>query len=240
MTNTTIHGNAPVAHPDRFFIGGDWVVPSSSSTIDVITPSTEELFLTVAEARQKDVERAVAAARDAFDKGPWPRMRHAERATYLREIAKRVSARAASLANIWTSEVGVIATLSATIGGVGSVYDYYASLADTFSFEERHVPQAGGNVGLLVREPVGVVAAIIPWNGPLVLIAYKVAPALLAGCTGLRDGGDNGGNRAAKGCFQHPDRGSRSVRISREASRHRQGYIYRLKHGREKDRVDLW
>ena len=67
--------------------------------------------------------------------------------------------------------------------GFGNPFRYYAGLADEFPFQERHTPTAGGNVGLLVREPVGVVGAIIPWNGPVGLIAHKVAPALLAGCT---------------------------------------------------------
>jgi len=184
MTDATTLDRAPIAHPDRFFIGGDWVAPSSDSTIDVITPSTEELYVTVAEAQQSDVERAVSAAREAFDKGPWPRMSHAERADYLREISKRLAARSADVSSIWTSEMGITSSLGGMMAGsVGGTYDYYASLADSFAFEERHVPQGGGNVGLLVREPVGVVAAIIPWNGPILLIAVKIAPALLAGCT---------------------------------------------------------
>jgi len=184
MTDATTLDRAPIAHPDRFFIGGDWVAPSSDSTIDVITPSTEELYVTVAEAQQSDVERAVSAAREAFDKGPWPRMSHAERAGYLREISKRLAARSADVSSIWTSEMGITSSLGGMMAGsVGGTYDYYASLADSFAFEERHVPQGGGNVGLLVREPVGVVAAIIPWNGPILLIAVKIAPALLAGCT---------------------------------------------------------
>jgi betaine-aldehyde dehydrogenase len=75
------------------------------------------------------------------------------------------------------------ATAQLFAGAMGGIYEYYAGLADTFAFEERHHPYAGGEVGLLVREPVGVVAAIIPWNAPINLIANKLAPALLAGCT---------------------------------------------------------
>ena len=80
---------APIKHPDRFFIDGSWAAPSSAAKIDVINSATEELFVRVAEAQTADVERAVAAARQAFDRGPWPRMKHAERAKYLRAIAKR-------------------------------------------------------------------------------------------------------------------------------------------------------
>jgi len=183
MVNTTL-SSPPFNHPTSFFIDGEWVRPSSGALIDVITPSTEELFVQVAEAKSADVERAVAAARTAFDKGPWPRMSHAERAGYLREIAKKLAARAGDIAKIWTSEVGIVHSLAdAMARGAPGPWDYYASLASSFTFEERHKPAAGGKVGLLVREPVGVVTAIIPWNGPLMMIAYKVAPALLAGCT---------------------------------------------------------
>ncbi|MDB5582409.1 MAG: aldehyde dehydrogenase [Bradyrhizobium sp.] len=174
----------PLARPRHFFIDGEWASPSSDATIDVITPSTEQRFFTVAEAQQPDINRAVAAARRAFDQGPWPRMSHAERAGFLSEIGKLVTARAPELAMIWTGEVGAVRTLSdAVTPMMGGVYDYYASLATTFPFVERHLPMGGGQVGLLVREPVGVVAAIIPWNSALSMIAYKIAPALLAGCT---------------------------------------------------------
>src|SRR3546814_3789519 len=80
-----------IKHADKFFFGGEWVSPSTSSKIDVINPATEEVFLTVAEAHEADINRAVASARDAFDHGPWPRMGPAERAHYLREISKRRS-----------------------------------------------------------------------------------------------------------------------------------------------------
>ena len=175
---------AAIAHPDKVYIDGKWTAPSSGATIEVISPSTEELFLRVAAAEEADVKRAVAAARRAFDAGPWPRMSHAERAEVLREIAKRVADRSELLADIWASEMGVVRSLAGyMVSGVPNDYLQYAALADTFPFEERLQPGAGGNVGLLVREPVGTVAAIIPWNGPLGLIAHKIAPALLAGCT---------------------------------------------------------
>ena len=177
-------GDLGIKHPDRFFIGGDWVGPSSAKTLDVITPSTEELFISVAEAQSADIDRAVASARQAFDKGPWPRMSHAERAKYLHAIAREVRARTDDLAKIWISEIGVVQQMaSLATPAVADVYDYYAGLAETFPFEERHKPLGGGEVGLLVREPVGVVGAIVPWNGAQSLIAWKIAPALLAGCT---------------------------------------------------------
>ena len=174
----------PFGRADCFFIGGEWVKPSSKSVIDVIAPTTEEVYMRVAEAQEADVNRAVAAAREAFDSGPWPRMSHAERANYLRAIGKKLNERVGDISTAWPNEMGILYSIAqAFAGSVGGVYDYYASLADSFSFEERHHPAAGGEVGLLVREPVGVVAVIVPWNAPILLIANKIAPALLAGCT---------------------------------------------------------
>ena len=177
-------GASILRHPSQFFIGGEWVRPSSDSVFDVISPATEEVFVQVAEAQEADINRAVAAARHAFDHGPWPRMSHAERAVFLRAIAAKITERAEDIGVVWPNEAGVTHALAKAVHGpVARTYDYYAGLADTFKFEERHTPLGGGEVGLLVREPVGVVAAIIPWNGPVMLIAYKLAPALLAGCT---------------------------------------------------------
>lgn len=169
----------------RFFIGGRWVSPSSSSTIQVLNSSTEEPFLRVAEAQEADINQAVSAARQAFDRGPWPRMSPAERSTYLRAIGQEMARYSKDLATIWSAESGALNSYSTLINaGVGAIYTRYADLADQFKFVERHTPAAGsGNVGLLVREPVGVVAAIVPWNYPVGIMAYKCAPALLAGCT---------------------------------------------------------
>jgi aldehyde dehydrogenase (NAD+) len=175
----------PLKYPGKLFLGGEWVSPSTSRMIDVIDSGTEELFGSVAEAQEADVDRAVAAARAAFDHGPWPRLSHAERAQYLRAIATEMDARAEDTALIWTVESGFLHGM-ARMGAksVASIYTYYADLADTFPFIEQRQPGPGsGNVGLLIREPVGVVAAIIPWNGPASTIAYKIAPALIAGCT---------------------------------------------------------
>ena len=176
---------ASIARPDRLFIGGSWVKPSSDATIDVINSGTEELFARVPEARAEDVNRAVEAARNAFDTGPWPCMPHAERAAYLNKIARELDARAADIAPIWTCESGFINSYSKISASMlGRTFEFYAGLATTFAFEAQHRTSPGGpRAGLLVREPVGVVAAIIPWNGAASLIGWKCAPALLAGCT---------------------------------------------------------
>ena len=85
--------SAPIGHADRFFIGGQWVAPSSDATIKVIDPGTEELYFTVAEAQAADIARAVGAAREAFDNGPWPRLTHEQRADYLRARCRRPAPR---------------------------------------------------------------------------------------------------------------------------------------------------
>ena len=175
---------APIKALDRFYIGGEWVQPSSTDTIDVIEPATEEVYFSVAEARDPDVARAVGAARAAFDDGPWPRLTHAQRAEYLRAIGAAVKERTDDVIQVWPRESGIVRGVAeAMMGGVPDAYTYYADLAETFAFEEAATPTAGGNFGMIVREPVGVVGAIIPWNAPMTLIAYKLAPALLAGCT---------------------------------------------------------
>jgi aldehyde dehydrogenase (NAD+) len=176
-------GTASLRYPRRFFIGGAWVEPSSDDTILVTDSTNEEVFLSVAEAREPDMLRAISAARDAFDSGPWPRMSHAERAGYLRAIAAELREREAYLGDVWPRESGVLYSVAqhAAEGGAAT-FEYYAGMAETFPFEEPAVPSRG-QFALLVREPVGVVGAIIPWNGPLGLISYKLAPALLAGCS---------------------------------------------------------
>ncbi|MBN2973367.1 aldehyde dehydrogenase [Roseomonas aeriglobus] len=174
----------PLRHPDKFYIDGVWRRPSSDATITVVSPATEQPYMRVAEALEADVDAAVDAARRAFDLGPWPRMSPLERATYLTAIGDALDARAGDVAAIWPNEMGIVHRTAQTFAGaVGSVYRYYAGLAENFSFEDIHTPLTGNGAGLLVREPVGVVGAIIPWNGPISLIAWKLAPALLAGCT---------------------------------------------------------
>ncbi|MEQ3550796.1 aldehyde dehydrogenase [Pseudonocardia nematodicida] len=179
-----VRGAVPLSSPDRLYIGGEWVTPSTGATIDVVDSATTETFLRVGEAVEADVDRAVTAARAAFDHGPWPRMSHAERAGYLRAMAEGLRARVSDASRIWPRESGVVQRHSlGLLGKVPGIYDLYADLAETFPFTEPATPTAGGEYGLLVREPVGVVGAIVPWNVPMSLASWKVAPALLAGCT---------------------------------------------------------
>jgi aldehyde dehydrogenase (NAD+) len=174
---------APVGHPDRFYIGGQWVAPSSDATISVIDSHTEQPYFSVPEAQAADISRAVEAAREAFDSGPWPWLTHEQRAEYLRAIGAELKRRTDDIGEIWPRESGVLHAI-ARGGGIGAerTFSAFAALASTYPFEEPAKPSAG-QFGLLVREPVGVVGAIIPWNAPMGLISNKVAPALLAGCT---------------------------------------------------------
>ena len=181
----TVNGETavPLRHADCFFIGGAWVVPSSDATIDVIDSSTEEVYFRVPEAQPADIDHAVTAARRAFDEGPWPRMTHAARAEFLKGIAGGLRDRAEDIGEIWPRESGALHLIARRgASGLAGAFDYYAGLAQTYPFEEMVQPTQG-EFGLLVREPVGVVGAIIPWNAPIGLITYKLAPALLAGCT---------------------------------------------------------
>lgn len=175
---------APLAHPDKLFIGGAWVAPAGTGTFDVISPATEEVYATVAEANEADVATAITAAREAFDNGPWPLMAPAERAAWLRKLADGIDKRAADFADIWPNEMGIIFGMAqAMSNGISFTYRSYADIIERFPFVEEHPTVAQAKLGLIVREPVGVVGAIVPWNAPAMLIALKVAPALAAGCT---------------------------------------------------------
>lgn len=173
----------PIQHSNQFFIDGSWVEPSSTKLIEVVDSSTEEPYFTVPEAGEADMARAVSAARTAFDRGPWTRMTHAERAEFLRAMGEGLRGKADQVGQLWPRESGALfAVAQHTAVSMANVFDFYAGLATTYPFEQAATPTMG-DYGLLVREPVGVVGAIIPWNGPVSLITYKIAPALLAGCT---------------------------------------------------------
>ncbi|MDX2235332.1 MAG: aldehyde dehydrogenase [Hyphomonadaceae bacterium] len=168
----------------RFLIDGAWIERDHRRTFDIVTPSDETVFASVPLAEIADIDAAVQAARRAFDHGPWPRLSHRERGAYLSAIADRLDSQKELLGSLWTHEVGGLAGHSiAMVQGAAQIFRDYARLAGEFAFVERHAPTAGGAVGLLVHEPVGVVGAIIPWNAPVLMLATKLAPALLAGCT---------------------------------------------------------
>jgi aldehyde dehydrogenase (NAD+) len=175
---------AGLRHADRFFIGGQWVAPSSAAQIDVIDSATEEVFLSVAEAQAEDIAAAVTAAREAFAHGPWPRMTHTERAGYLRAIGAALEERTTELGQLWTRESGVLYQVSRSTGtDEAGTFNYYAGFAGAYPFDQPVQLAADPGSGTVIREPVGVVGAIIPWNAALSVLSVKIAPALLAGCT---------------------------------------------------------
>jgi len=174
----------PLAHPDCLYVDGQWVKPSTNDMFDVLNCSTEEVVTRVAQASNGDVARAASAAREAFDRGPWPRMTPGQRAEYLWKIANRFEELNDLFARVWSIESGVLYKVAAQRIGqfLSGAFRQYANMAETYPFMEA-VKSSTGNSAWNVKEPVGVVVAIVPWNGPAALMAYKVAPALLAGCT---------------------------------------------------------
>ena len=169
--------------PERLFIGGEWVLPAEGGSHMLVSPGTGTEFLSVGQAGAVDIDRAVAAARSAFDQGSWPRMTPAERAPYLSRLSREIARRADAMGGLQAAEMGALYAMSAQFAPFfAGAFDLYAGMADTFGFVEPHTPAIGGT-GYLVHEPVGVCAAIVPWNGPLMLACWKLAPALLAGCT---------------------------------------------------------
>jgi aldehyde dehydrogenase (NAD+) len=173
-----------IQHPEKLFINGTWVDSSSDARIDVIDSNTEGLFLSIAEALPADVEHAIAAARSAFDEGPWPRLGHQQRGDYLRSMAVELRKRSDALSEIWPRESGELFRIACGGGELGAgILERYASLDVDYAWEEPANPTNGGEFGLIVREPVGVVGAIIPWNSPITAALHKMAPALMAGCT---------------------------------------------------------
>lgn len=167
---------------DRLFIGGEWVESDGLPPLDVINPATEETVTQVAQAGISDVDRTVAAARRAFDEGPWPGMSAGERAARLRFVAGELRTRLPELASAITLEMGAtLKTTTASCGVPPMLFDFYADLIENANPIETRRRPAGE--AYTVMEPVGVVAAIVPWNAPLNLSALKVAPALAAGCS---------------------------------------------------------
>jgi len=165
---------------DTLYIGGEWVAPAATGTIEVISPTTEDVIARVPEASEGDVDRAVEAARAALG-GPFPRLSPVERAEYLTKVSQAIQARATEFAETITSEMGSPSSW-ALMGQVLSstmVFDGWVELARTFPFEELRQGALGPVI--VRKEPVGVSAGIIPWNVPLFIVALKLGAALVAG-----------------------------------------------------------
>ena len=170
---------------DSLFIGGEWVRPSSGARIDVTSASTEEPIGSVPEGAEADVDAAVAAARRAFDDPHgWSQWEPSARAEALGRLAAELEARAGEMAQRVSAQNGMPISIATMLEGGFPVIvlRYIAGLLDGASFEEER-PGFLGGTNIVRREPIGVVGAIVPWNYPQTLAAFKYAPALAAGCT---------------------------------------------------------
>jgi len=171
--------------PTQFFINGRWADPKGKGRLQVVSPVTEQPIMDYPEASQADVDDAIAAARNAFDNGPWPRLTPRERAAYMRRIADNIEARLPEIAESWTAQMGAPIMLTRKLAPQNvTLFRYYADLIDSnsYTFAEERTRADGGRV-VVAKEPVGVCAAITPWNAPMVLLTYKIAAGLAAGCT---------------------------------------------------------
>jgi len=170
-------------HPDRLYIGGVWIEPHSGRQLDLVSPDTEQVVARVAEADETDMDRAVIAARTAFDDGPWPWLSPAERIAAMGRLVEALRRREPELAAAWSLQMGGLASLAPFLiaRGTQNLQDAI-DIGGSFPFiSPAETPVVAA--GYVVQEPVGVVAAITPWNVPYMIMAGKVAPALLAGCT---------------------------------------------------------
>ncbi|MGI8447125.1 MAG: aldehyde dehydrogenase [Streptosporangiaceae bacterium] len=167
---------------DRLYIGGEWVTPSGTATIEVISPHTEEVIGRVPDATPADIDLAVAAAREAFDHGPWPRLAPADRAEAVARLAGLYAARMSEMAGLITEEMGSPISFS-ELGQAAQpqlMLSYFAGLGTGFAWEDEREGMLGPVT--VRREPAGVAAAVTPWNVPQFAIMTKLAPALVAGC----------------------------------------------------------
>jgi betaine-aldehyde dehydrogenase len=163
------------------YVNGEWVASASGETFPVYDPSTEEIIAQVASSNAADVDRAVKAARAAFDSGPWGQTNAAERGRILFKLAEKIRQNAGMLAELESRNSGKpIVEAEFDIADVATCFEYYGGLANKVMGHVNPVP--ANALSFTLREPVGVAGQIIPWNFPLLMAAWKLAPALAAGC----------------------------------------------------------
>ena len=170
---------------DKLYIGGKWVAPATDQVLEVFSPATEERVGSCPVASPADIDDAVAVARRAFDEGPWPQTTPAERGEILAKAAKLIEERGETLNALISSEMGQPPAMVGMMQQTPSLatLNFYAGLANEFEWEQTRTGVFGQTK--VLREPVGVVAAVLAWNVPLFLAVNKLSPALLAGCTVL-------------------------------------------------------
>ncbi len=166
--------------PRKLLIGGKWVAAQSGKVFETVNPATEEVLALVAEGDKADVDEAVKAARRAFENGPWAKMGPHERTRYLLKIADLIEQHAEELAMLETLNNGMAISLArGMVTGAAEVFRYYAGWATKIYGETN--PSDPSMFNYTLREPVGVCGQIIPWNGPVAMFAWKIAPALACG-----------------------------------------------------------
>jgi len=170
--------------PHSLYINGEFVPSESTDWLDVIDPSTTETIARVPDASPRDIDRAVAAARRAFDEGPWKDSTAQDRGRVLFKLAEVVRRRSDELAEIEARNTGKpIVEAEFDIADVATCFEYYGGLATKIHGDVVPVPDNA--MSLALREPVGVAGQIVPWNYPLLMASWKLAPALCAGCTSV-------------------------------------------------------
>ncbi|MFK8397791.1 aldehyde dehydrogenase family protein [Pseudomonas sp. BGr12] len=170
----------------QLYINGQWVEPAKGGSFETFDPSDESLLARVAAATAEDIDAAVKAARNAFDEGPWPKLSGAERAVVLRRIADGIRGRQQELAELEVRDNGKpLPEALWDIGDTAGCFDFYADLAEKLDTnQEQSIALADDRFSAIARkEPIGVAGAIIPWNFPMLMASWKVAPALAAGCS---------------------------------------------------------
>jgi aldehyde dehydrogenase (NAD+) len=169
----------------QLLINGEWVDSADRSTTTLVNPATEEKLCDVATATPQDVEAAVTTSRAAFDAGPWSKLDGGARAKLMWKLADLVERDAAEIARLETMNQGkpIFESQKIEVPFVASLFRYYAGWAD--KLEGETIPVVPGFLNYTLREPVGVVGMIIPWNFPLLLTVWKLAPALSAGCVAV-------------------------------------------------------
>jgi acyl-CoA reductase-like NAD-dependent aldehyde dehydrogenase len=169
---------------EELFIGGTWCAPSTDRRIEVVSPHSEKPVARVAAAAPADVDRAVEVARDAFDNGPWRNTPPGDRIDTVRALGESYDRRRAEMAELITAEIGAPIGFArrAQVALPWSMISAFCDVAQTYPWRETRTGRYGSDIHVL-REPVGVVGAVVPWNMPQFLIVTKLIPALLAGCS---------------------------------------------------------
>ncbi|MEM8917422.1 MAG: aldehyde dehydrogenase family protein [Pseudomonadota bacterium] len=186
LINLTPETQSFIAKDKKLLIGSQWHDAGSEALIDVINPADGQRISGISDASNADVDKAIAAARRAFEAGPWPEMKPGERSRLIYQIADKMEAHAEELAQLETLDNGKPINFARgdVFASIGAIR-YYAGWADKIHGSTHNINMPGDHHVYTIKEPVGVVALIVPWNYPLVMAAMKLGPALAAGCTAI-------------------------------------------------------